>query len=132
MQKPQGEGLDISFSENHGLRIESEQPYRSLVIQHQKEKPDNQGERFAIVSEKTMLYGSNIPATFYVIDGNHSSLLSHATATDLGILKVDGLVNAVAPDSQLACSTKIQALEQEYADLFEGIGELDGSVCIHY
>ena len=73
-----------------------------------------------------------LPVTFYLTDGNHSSQLSHATATELGVLQVDAAVHMVEPNPQPVPCPEIQKLVEEYADLFSGIGKLrHGSVQIH-
>lgn len=64
------------------------------------------------------------PATFYVIDGNHGSLLNCATATALGLLKINVAVNSISPEHAATQPTFVTKLVEEYADIFQGIGKL--------
>ena len=55
-----------------------------------------------------------------------------ATATELAVLQVDAAVHAIEPNPQPMPCPEIQALVEENADLFSGIGKLkEGSVQIH-
>ncbi len=64
--------------------------------------------------------------TFYVIQGNHGSLLSRKTATELGLLQI---VNSMSTEDG---SSNPSQLIQEYQDLFQGIEKLkDFQVKLH-
>ena len=65
-------------------------------------------------------------ATFYVIQGDHGSLLSRKTATELGLLKV---VNSMSTEMPISSPNQ---LLHEYQDIFQGIGKLkDFQVKLH-
>ena len=64
------------------------------------------------------------PVTFFIIDGNHGSLLNCTTATDLGLLKVNIAVNTIGHEHQETKPTAVTKLVEEYADIFQGIGKL--------
>ena len=72
---------------------------------------------------------ANVP--FYVINGNHQSLLSYATAQELGLIKIAHCsVNTTSAEQE----TPIDycQLMEEYSDIFTGIGKLkDASIDIH-
>ena len=76
-------------------------------------------------SKNTMTIG-----TFYVVDKASGSLLSHDTARELKLIKIDD-VNMVQ-SKQTPMSTQQQEMLERYKDTFHGIGKLkDHQVKIH-
>ena len=63
--------------------------------------------------------GNITVATFYVTRGNHGSLLGHETATELGLIKVEPKISAIAEQP-----STVEKLKTEYQDIFQGIGKL--------
>ena len=77
------------------------------------------------------LNGLTTSVPFYVVNGNHQSLLSYTTAHELGLVKITHCpVNTVAAEQEPAIDYNL--LMDKYSDLFTGIGKLkDASVHIH-
>ena len=71
---------------------------------------------------------SHVP--FYVVDGNHKSLLCFTTASELGLIRINSPVNTVTTANGTAID--YDKLTEEFSDIFQGIGKLkDASVHIH-
>ena len=61
--------------------------------------------------------GKTVVSTIHVLRGNHGSLLSYETASNLGLIKVR--INQISDENQVC-----DELIQQYPNLFKGIGKL--------
>ncbi|GAA6091502.1 uncharacterized protein LOC125138846 [Tachysurus ichikawai] len=66
-----------------------------------------------------LAHGKTTEATFYVVEGDHGSLLSHKTATELGLLHVVLSTDIIQPTQYVA-----DQLLSKYPNITNGIGKL--------
>ena len=65
--------------------------------------------------------GNITVATFYVTHGNHGSLLGHETATELGLIKIEPKISAIAEQP-----STVEKLKTEYQDIFSRHWKTEG------